>query len=382
TQLWRVLVDNGSAMDILCFDAFKKIGLNESDLKPTATPLYGFTGDSLMPMGMIELMDSVGTYPRVSTIMTQFLVVDCPSAFNAVLGRPTLRELRAVTSIYHLTMKFPTQHGVGEVRENQYDARTCYNNSLKLAAKDATSRTMMVHLPEKASVEAAGKASVEAMSKASVEAVSNASVVAAGKAPVGSADKASVEPSVKASIKTTSEDFDPREIDEEVRTGPIEDLEDLSFDLSSRTLKIGTEVQGPVRASLITFLKSNLDVFAWQHSDMVGIDSRIISHHLNIDLTKKPVRQKRRAMNPERYVALKEEVEKLLEIGFIRESFYPDWLANPVLVKKPNGKWRTCIDFTDLNKACPKDSFPLLRIDQLVDATSGHELLSFMDAYS
>ena len=87
-------------------------------------------------------------------------------------------------------------------------------------------------------------------------------------------------------------------------------------------------------------------------------------------------------MDPERYVALKEEVDKLLEIGFIRESFYPNWLANPVLVKKPNGKWRTCIDFTDLNKACPKDSFPLPRIDQLVDATSGHKLLSFIDAYS
>ncbi|PON55571.1 Aspartic peptidase domain containing protein, partial [Parasponia andersonii] len=110
TQLWRGLVDNGSAVDILYFDAFKKMGLNESDLKPAAAPLYGFTRDSLMPMGMIELMVSVGTFPRVSSIMTQFLVVDCPSTFNAILGRPTLRELRAVTSIYHLTMKFPTQH--------------------------------------------------------------------------------------------------------------------------------------------------------------------------------------------------------------------------------------------------------------------------------
>ena len=75
-------------------------------------------------------------------------------------------------------------------------------------------------------------------------------------------------------------------------------------------------------------------------------------------------------------------MDKLLDIGFIRESFYPSWLANPVLVKKSNGKWRTYVYFTDLNKACPKDSFPLPRIDQLVYATSGHELLSFMDAYS
>ena len=87
-------------------------------------------------------------------------------------------------------------------------------------------------------------------------------------------------------------------------------------------------------------------------------------------------------MDTEHYQALKEEVDKLLLNGFIKESFYPSWLANPVLVNKPNEKWRTYVDFTDLNKACPKDSFPLPRIDQLVDVTSGHALLSFIDAYS
>ena len=62
--------------------------------------------------------------------------------------------------------------------------------------------------------------------------------------------------------------------------------------------------------------------------------------------------------------------------GFIREALYPIWVSNPVLVPKPNGKWRTCVDFSNLNKACPKDSFPLPRIDQLVDAMTGHELLA------
>jgi hypothetical protein len=75
-------------------------------------------------------------------------------------------------------------------------------------------------------------------------------------------------------------------------------------------------------------------------------------------------------------------VEKLLKAGFIREVDYPEWLANVVLVKKSNGKWRMCVDFTDLNKACPNDSFPLPQIDLLVDSTAGHELLSFMDALS
>ena len=77
-----------------------------------------------------------------------------------------------------------------------------------------------------------------------------------------------------------------------------------------------------------------------------------------------------------------EEVTKLLTAGFIREVYYPGWFANVVLVKKANGKWRMCVDFMDLNKACSKDSFPLPRIDQLVDSTAGHKLLTFMDAFS
>ena len=87
-------------------------------------------------------------------------------------------------------------------------------------------------------------------------------------------------------------------------------------------------------------------------------------------------------MDAENYQALKDEVDKLLVNDFIKESFYPSWLANPMLVKKPNGKWMTYVDFIDLNKDYPKDSFSLPQIDQLVDATSRHQLLSFMDAYS
>ena len=72
----------------------------------------------------------------------------------------------------------------------------------------------------------------------------------------------------------------------------------------------------------------------------------------------------------------------MLEADFIREVYYPDWPANVVMVKKVNGKWRMCVDFTDLNKVCPKDSYPLLQIDTLVDSTTRNQLLSFMDTFS
>ena len=115
---------------------------------------------------------------------------------------------------------------------------------------------------------------------------------------------------------------------------------------------------------------------------MGGIDPAVITHRLNVSPSFKPVKEKRRSFAPERQKAINEEVGKLLQADAIREVEYPEWLANVVLVKKANGKWRLCNDFTDINRACPKDSFPLPRIDLIVDATAGHELLSFMDAFS
>jgi len=95
----------------------------------------------------------------------------------------------------------------------------------------------------------------------------------------------------------------------------------------------------------------------------------------------RPVRQRRRKFNEERRQVVREETEKLLKAGHIREIQYPEWLANVVLVKKVSGKWRMCVDFTDLNKACPKDSYPLPSIDALVDSAFGCRLLSFLDAF-
>ena len=94
------------------------------------------------------------------------------------------------------------------------------------------------------------------------------------------------------------------------------------------------------------------------------------------------MRQKKRVFALERDNATKEEVQKLTTSRFIREVYYLDWLVNVVMVKMANGKWRMCVDFTDLHKVCPKDRYPLSRIDQLVDSTVGHKLLSFMDAFS
>jgi hypothetical protein len=133
---------------------------------------------------------------------------------------------------------------------------------------------------------------------------------------------------------------------------------------------------------LVTFLRANVDVFAWKPSQMPGIPREVIEHHLKIHPDTKPVSQKPRRQSVERQDFIRQEVRKLLDGGFIEEVHHPVWLANPVIVPKANGKLRMCIDYTSLNKACPKDPYPLPRIDQIMDSTSGCDLLSFLDAYS
>jgi hypothetical protein len=132
---------------------------------------------------------------------------------------------------------------------------------------------------------------------------------------------------------------------------------------------------------LIDFLRANVNIFVWSPSDMPGIPREVAEHALEIRAGSKPVKQRLRRFDEERRKVIGEEIHKLLEAGFIKEVHHPEWLANPVLVKKKSGKWRMCVDYTSLNKACPKVHFPLPRIDQIIDSTVGCETLSFLVAY-
>jgi hypothetical protein len=114
---------------------------------------------------------------------------------------------------------------------------------------------------------------------------------------------------------------------------------------------------------------------------MPEIPREVIEHKLGIDPAFKPIKQKERRYTPERHETIRVEVNKLLKAGFIRPVNYPSCLANPVLVEKSDGSWRMCIDYTSLNKAYPKDEYPLPRICQIMDSTMTCELLSFLDAY-
>jgi len=126
---------------------------------------------------------------------------------------------------------------------------------------------------------------------------------------------------------------------------------------------------------------ANVDLFAWTIIDLPGVHPRVTSHRISVFKEAKPVSQKKQKLGEECRQAAKAEAEKLKKAGFVDEARYTTWLANVVLVKKPNGKWHMCVDYTNLNKACPRDAYPLPGIDRFVDGTASHTTLSFLDAY-
>ena len=143
----------------------------------------------------------------------------------------------------------------------------------------------------------------------------------------------------------------------------MDPLETVSLDGSDRHIYISTLLSKEEKVQLCQVIQSKIDVFSWTHTDMPGIISVHASHKLNVAPSAKPVRQKARRFHPVRHLVIQIEVDYLLQNGFIRTVTYPEWLANVVVVPKKGNKCRVCVDYTDLNNACPKDSFPLPRID-------------------
>uniref|UniRef100_A0A2N9GCP7 Reverse transcriptase domain-containing protein n=1 Tax=Fagus sylvatica TaxID=28930 RepID=A0A2N9GCP7_FAGSY len=285
----RILIDQGSFAEIMYQDLYEKLGLSEVDLSGFTTPIFGFSGEPVVPLGKTVLPVLAGPV----NLQTEFIVVKASSPYNAIMGRDWLHRMKAVPSTLHQKLRFPTADGVMELNGDQ---------SQELEDGEA----IMSEQPEKVF-------------------------------------------------------FDP--------SNP------------EKFFLIGSKLPSTDREQLLQILVDNQDVFAWSVYDAPGVSPTLACHSLNIGPEHRPVVQKRRKLAPERAMIVLEEVERLLASGAIREIQYPAWLSNTVVVQKKNGKWRVCIDFTDLNKACPKDPFPLPRIDQLVDSAARHARLSFLDAF-
>jgi ribonuclease HI len=150
----------------------------------------------------------------------------------------------------------------------------------------------------------------------------------------------------------------------------------------SKPISISKSLSAKERKCLIDLLHEYKDVFAWDYHEMPGIDPGLVAHSLNVEPGTRPVVQPMRTVHTEVEAQITQEVKKLLAAGFIKPIQHPRWLSNIVPVKKKNGKIRCCVDFRNLNKACPKDEFPLPNMDLLIDSAAGHAMFSFMDGFS
>jgi hypothetical protein len=316
----NVLVDIGSAADIIFAKAFRQMQEPEDKIHDATHPLCGFGGRQIVALGKITMPVTFGFVHNTRTEQVVFDIVDMEYPYNAIIGRGTLNAFEADTS-----SSISMHEDTFGTRANccSWESRSCRK------AEGNWTDSKAIHNIDGA----------EACEQYRYKREKSAS-----------ADQ------------------------------PKHML--LCEDIAEQKVLLGSHLSKEQEKNLLRFLFNNKDVFAWSANDLCGVNRDVIEHSLNVDPSFKPRKQRLRKMSDDKDEGARNEVKRLLSASVIREVKYPEWRANTVMVKKANGKWKMCIDFTDLNKACPKDEFPLPRIDSLVDVAASSELMSLLDCYS
>jgi hypothetical protein len=316
----NVLVDTGSVADIIFAKAFRQMQESEDKIHDATHPLCGFGRRQIVALDKITMSVTFDYVHNTRSEQVIFDIVDMDYPYNAIIGQGTLNAFKAILHPAYLCMKIPSEQGPIAVHGSQEAARR---------AEGSWTDSKAIHNIDGA--EACQQYKHKREKAASID-------------------------QLKPML--------------------------LCEDIADQRVLLGSQLSDEQEKTLLRFLFNNKDVFAWTTNDLCGVNRDVIEHSLNVDPSFRPRKQRLRKMSEDKAKGARNEVKRLLSAGVIREVTYPEWLANTVMVKKANGKWRMCIDFTDLNKACPKDKFPLPRIDSLVDAAASSELMSLLDCYS
>ncbi|KAK8918768.1 hypothetical protein KSP39_PZI021391 [Platanthera zijinensis] len=365
----RILVDNGSSVNVIFKKAFDAMKVEARRVLASDGPLFGFSGERKEVEGGVGLHVVLGGQSR----NCKFVIVDAPSSYSAIFGRPLISAFRCVPSSFHQCLKFNVDGVQARVRGDPKEARECYvtavNSISWLEGAEEMGRRLKEVEPE------AGGDEMEVEESCAHEKVAEETQEPAEATAVTEAEE-----EVLAFDEGEAEEWEARsrlEAAEEVA-----EMEVLTTGGRVEKIRISGGLTPEAQGRMLECVQKNVDIFAWSAAEMPGIDSNIACHRLNLDPKAPPIRQKKRPVADKLAEPIREEVAKLLKAGFVSEIQYPGWVSNVVMVKKGDGRWRMCIDFSLLNKSCPKDCYPLPRIDALVDSAVGFPLMSFLDAFS
>ncbi|XP_045822052.1 uncharacterized protein LOC123914933 [Trifolium pratense] len=486
--LSKVLIDNGSSLNVMPKRTFDKLNSEGAVMRPSTLVVKAFDGSERTVMGEIDLPVLVG--PQLFTIT--FQVMDINPAYSCLLGRPWIHSAGVVTSTLHQKLKFMS-NGKIIIVSSQEDIIVSHLSAFQYIEEDEQAVEIPFQALEVATVTMKRKKKAKPAFtswQAMKEALDEASLEGWGKVPVVQEKKdrfgLGYRPSTKGSTSSNykggrslqemfrSAKFNNKEQvnmigdneedapnlvrscanEEPLNNWKAEEISEVSFkkmktsscrsieipvetypasfpfdfehpvnqaegvdeddcelpeglarllkqeekaiqphqeqvktiNLGSESdvkeVKVGASLQEDVKKDLVSLLQEYVDVFAWSYQDMPGLDTDIVVHKLPLKPECAPVKQEMRRTRPDMALKIKEEVKKQFDAGFLTVAKYPQWVANIVPVPKKDGKVRMCVDYRDLNRASPKDDFPLPHIDVLVDNTAQSSVFSFMDGFS
>ncbi|KAK8923593.1 hypothetical protein KSP39_PZI019849 [Platanthera zijinensis] len=364
----RILIDNGSSVNIIFKKPFDVMQVEAKRVLASDGPLFGFSGERKVVEGGVGLHVSLGGESR----NCRFVIVEAPNSYNAIFGRPLINAFRCVPSSFNQCLKFNVDGIQVRVRGDPKVARECYVTAVNSISWQEKAEGMGRRMEEMEGQEAGEEGGEEG----GMEGEAREEILPEG--------------SVGAMIPGGGEVLTPRgedtaEWEEQSRLEAAEEvveMEVLTQDGRVEKVRISGGLTPEDQGRMLECIQKNEDVFAWSAAEMPGIDADVVCHRLNLHPEARPIQQKRRSVTDKLAEPIREEVAKLLKAGFVSEIQYPGWVSNVVMVKKGDGRWRMCVDFSLLNKSCPKDCYPLPRIDALVDSAVGFSVMSFLDAFS